>query len=140
MAEGTSGRSSHLKGQLRSHRKDALGKKKQAAAESRGTIRLRRDLFHPRAVQSDAGGVLANGSFRVKLEVFGSDLIYQEGARKLTIPVDFGGGGGGCAVQTGASRGWDNSSEIFGKEQRSTIERNICSALDHLRICYRIVG
>ena len=112
-----------------------MSKKAQAAAASKGRIRLRRDLFHPRAVQSNAGGVLANGPFRVKVEVFGSDLVYQEGERKLTLPVEFGWGGS-CRVETGSIQRWDGTAEIFRNEQRSTIKKNIFAALNHLRIRY----
>ena len=99
-------------------------------------IRLRRDLLHPRAVQSNAGGVLADGPFRVKVEVFGSDLIYQEGNRKLTLPVEFGWGGG-CVVETESIRRWDDANEAFNPVQIATIERNVFAALNHLRIRFR---
>ena len=78
-----------------------MGKKAEAAATSRGRIRLRRDLLHPRAIQSDAGGVLANGPFHVRVEVFGRDIVYEEGQNKLTLPVDFGEGLS-CVVETEA--------------------------------------
>lgn len=56
-----------------------MRKKARAAANNGHKLRLCRDLLHPRGVQSKAGGVLANGPFYVKVEVFGSDLIYREG-------------------------------------------------------------
>ena len=79
--------------------------------------------------------MLANGPFKVRVEVFGSDLVYREGEHKLTLPVDFGWAGG-CVVVTGAIRRWDGSSDTFDKGQIATIERNIFAALEHLQIRY----
>ena len=102
-------------------------------------VKLRRELLHPRAVQSNAGGVLANGPYRVRVEVFRADLVYQEGKHELTIPVEFWQGGG-CVVDIDAIRRWDSAAEAFAKDQIATIQRNILGALDHLRIRYLNVG
>lgn len=99
-------------------------------------IRLRRDLLHPRAVQSNSGGVLGNGAFRVKVEVFGSDLVYQEGERKLTLPVEFGIAGS-CLVNSQSIRRWDDAPVDLDPHQISLIERNIFAALNHLRIRFQ---
>ena len=106
--------------------------KTQPAAEKRH-IRLLRDPWHPRGVRSSTGGVLAGGPFYVKVEVFGSDLVYREGNHTLTLPVEFGSGGS-CLVETDAIRHWDGTFDIFDKVQVATIARNVFAALDHLRI------
>lgn len=110
-----------------------MGKKAQAAAADCKRLRLHRDLFHPRAVQSGSGGVLANGSFRMRVEMFGSDLIYQEGGYKLSLQVQFGRGGY-CVVDMDSIRCWDGASETLDPRDTAIIQRNIFAALNHLRI------
>jgi hypothetical protein len=110
-----------------------MGKKAQVAAANGNGIRLHRDLFHPRAVRSGSGGVLANGPFRMKVEMFGSDLIYEEGGYKLTLQVQFGRGGH-CVVDMDSIQCWDGASERLDPRDTAIIQRNIFLALDHLRI------
>jgi hypothetical protein len=98
-------------------------------------MKLRRILFHPRTVQSETGGALADGPFRVKLATVGFKLIYSEGECKLTLPVEYGLDGS-CNIGTVFIRHWNGSSEIFGKDQIFTIEKNIFAALDHMHIRY----
>jgi hypothetical protein len=92
-------------------------------------------LLQRRAVQSDTGGVIANGPFRVRLTTFGSKLIYSERDHKLTLPVEYGLDRS-CNIGASLIRRWDDSSEQFRKDQISAIDKNIFLALDHMHVKY----
>lgn len=98
-------------------------------------MKLRRALIPPRTIQSDVGGSLPNGPFRVRVPLFGLKVIYSEGEHKLTIPLEVGLDGS-FDIGTALIRTWDDSSIRFEANQVRTIERNIFAAFDKLHIRY----
>ena len=96
---------------------------------------LRKRKFAYRTAQSDTGGVLNDGPYRVKLTAFGGKLIYAEGDHKLTLPVEYGLDGS-CNIGTALIRNWEGSPEKFDANQKFTIEKNIFAGLDYLHVRY----
>lgn len=96
-------------------------------------LKFHRVLFCFSTVQSETGGVLADGPFRVKYGAL--RLIYTEGGHKLTLPVE-PGLDSSCNIGTVFIRHWDGSSEIFEKDYVSKIKRNIFASLDYMHIRY----